>query len=64
MEKNYIDYLKTSSDTEVITLVKSFESQEIDFQKIVEMISPVKHDVMSYQTFLKSQKLDDLLNNL
>jgi hypothetical protein len=59
-EKEYINYLinnKKSIDTE---LLDKYFLNEIDFQTLIESIDLT--DILSYQSFIKSKKIDDLLN--
>ena len=59
-EKEYINYLidnKKSIDTK---LLDKYFLNEIDFQTLIESIDLT--DIQSYQSFIKSKKIDDLLN--
>lgn len=59
-EKEYINYLinnKKSIDTE---LLDKYFLNEIDFQTLIESIDLT--DILSYHSFIKSKKIDDLLN--
>ena len=59
-EEEYINYLinnKKSIDTE---LLDKYFLNEIDFQTLIEGIDLT--DILSYQSFIKSKKIDDLLN--
>ena len=59
-EKKYINYLihnKKSIDTK---LLDKYFLNEIDFQTLIESIDLT--DIQSYQSFIKSKKIDDLLN--
>jgi hypothetical protein len=59
-EKEYINYLinnKKSIDTE---LLDKYFLNEIDFQTLIMSIDLT--DILSYQSFIKSKKIDDLLN--
>lgn len=59
-EKEYINYLinnKKSIDTE---LLDKYFLNEIDFQTLIESIDI--GDILSYHSFIKSKKIDDLLN--
>ena len=59
-EKEYINYLinnKKSIDTE---LLDKYFLNEIDFQTLIESIYLT--DILSYHSFIKSKKIDDLLN--
>lgn len=59
-EKEYINYLinnKKSIDTE---LLDKYFLNEIDFQTLIESIDLT--DILSYNSFIKSKKIDDLLN--
>jgi hypothetical protein len=59
-EKEYINYLinnKKSIDTE---LLDKYFLNEIDFHSLIEIIDLT--DILSYQSFIKSKKIDDLLN--
>ena len=59
-EKEYINYLidnKKSIDTK---LLDKYFLNEIDFQTLIESIDLT--DILSYQSFIKSKKIDDLLN--
>jgi len=59
-EKEYINYLinnKKSIDTE---LLDKYFLNEIDFQTLIESVD--LGDILSYHSFIKSKKIDDLLN--
>ena len=59
-EEEYINYLinnKKSIDTE---LLDKYFLNEIDFQTLIEGIDLT--DIISYHSFIKSKKIDDLLN--
>ncbi len=59
-EKEYINYLinnKKSIDTE---LLDKYFLNEIDFQTLIDSIDLT--DILSYHSFIKSKKIDDLLN--
>ena len=59
-EKEYINYLinnKKSIDTE---LLDKYFLNEIDLQTLIESIDLT--DILSYHSFIKSKKIDDLLN--
>jgi hypothetical protein len=59
-EKEYINYLihnKKSIDTK---LLDKYFLNEIDFQTLIESIDLT--DILSYHSFIKSKKIDDLLN--
>lgn len=59
-EKEYINYLinnKKSIDTE---LLDKYFLNEIDFQTLIDSID--LGDILSYHSFIKSKKIDDLLN--
>jgi hypothetical protein len=59
-EKEYINYLidnKKSIDTK---LLDKYFLNEIDFQTLIESIDLT--DIQSFQSFIKSKKIDDLLN--
>jgi hypothetical protein len=59
-EKKYINYLidnKKSIDTK---LLDKYFLNEIDFQTLIMSIDLT--DIQSFQSFIKSKKIDDLLN--
>ena len=59
-EKEYINYLihnKKSIDTK---LLDKYFLNEIDLQTLIESIDLT--DILSYHSFIKSKKIDDLLN--
>lgn len=59
-EKEYIQHLidnKKSIDTK---LLDKYFLNEIDFQTLIDSIDLT--DILSYQSFIKSKKIDDLLN--
>lgn len=59
-EKKYINYLidnKKSIDTK---LLDKYFLNEIDFQTLIDSIDLT--DIQSFQSFIKSKKIDDLLN--
>ena len=59
-EKEYIQHLidnKKSIDTK---LIDKYFLNEIDFQTLIESVD--LGDILSYHSFIKNKKIDDLLN--
>lgn len=61
-EKEYIDYLIENVDNINTDTLDAYFLDKIDFTSLVESIDVTEHDVMSYNTFVKSKKIDDLTN--
>lgn len=63
MEKEYISYLISQDKSRINLMIEDYLLNKIEFDVIVESINPtIYEDVMSYFTFVKSKRLDDLLN--
>lgn len=63
MEKEYISYLISKDKSKINLMIEDYLLNKIEFDVIVESINPtIYEDVMSYFTFVKSKRLDDLLN--
>jgi hypothetical protein len=59
-EKEYINYLIENVNNIDTGLLDLYFLNEIDFTRLVESIDVTKFDVMSFNTFIKSKKIDDL----
>ena len=59
-EKEYINYLIDNNKSIDTKLLDKYFLNEIDFQTLIESIDLT--DIQSYQSFIKSKKIDDLLN--
>jgi hypothetical protein len=60
-EKEYINYLIENVKSIDTGLLDLYFLNEIDFDRLVESIDVTELDVMSFNTFIKSKKIDDLL---
>ena len=61
-EDQYIDYLIENIKSIDTMLLDSYFLNKIDFDKLVESIDVTKYNIMSYTTFIKSKKIDNLLS--
>jgi len=61
-EKEYIDYLIENVKQIDNKVLDAYFLNEIEFNEVIESIDVTKYNVMSYNTFVKSKKLDDLLS--
>lgn len=61
-EKEYIDYLIENVNEIDNKVLDAYFLNEIEFNEVTESIDVTKYNVMSYNTFVKSKKLDDLLS--
>jgi hypothetical protein len=61
MEKEYINYLIENKNVELVSsLLDSYFLDQIDFEELTDFICSV-NDVLTYRSFVKSKKIDDLL---
>lgn len=60
-EKEYIDYLIENVKEIDTSVLDDYFLNKLDFTSLVESIDVTRYDVMSYNTFTKSKKIDDLL---
>lgn len=64
-EKEYIKYLSKNfkGNNEVITILENYFNLNINFEEVVEEVSSLDNkSVMTYKTWIKSKKIDDLLS--
>lgn len=60
-EKEYINYLIENVNEIDNKVLDDYFLNEIEFNEVIESIDVTKYNVMSYNTFVKSKKIDDLL---
>lgn len=60
-EKEYINYLIENVNNIDTSLLDLYFLDKIDFTRLIESIDVTKFDVMSFNTFVKSKKIDGLL---
>jgi hypothetical protein len=60
-EKEYINYLVENVNQIDTGLLDLYFLDKIDFTSLIESIDVTKYDVMSFNSFVKSKKIDDLL---
>lgn len=64
-EKEYIKYLSKNfkGNNEVITILENYFNLNINFEEVIEEVSSLDNkSVMTYKTWIKSKKIDDLLS--
>ena len=61
-EKEYINYLIDNVNEIDTYLLDLYFLNEIDLSKIIESIDVTEHNLMSFSTFVKSKKIDNLLS--
>jgi hypothetical protein len=61
-EKEYIKYLIDNVDEIDTGLLDLYFLNEIDFTRLIEYINVTEHNVMSFNTFVKSKKIDNLFS--
>jgi hypothetical protein len=61
-EKEYIKYLIDNVNEIDTSLLDLYFLNEIDFTRLIESIDVTEHSVMSFNTFVKSKKIDNLLS--
>jgi len=61
-EKQYIDYLIENVKNIDSGILDDYFLDKIDFSSVIESIDVTKYDVMSYNTFLKDKKIDNLFD--
>jgi len=61
-EKEYIKYLIDNVNEIDTSLLDLYFLDEIDFTRLIESIDVTEYDIMSFNTFVKSKKIDNLLS--
>jgi len=61
LEKEYIEYLIESIDNIDRNLIDSYFLDKIDFNSLILVLDTTKYNVMSYKNFVKSKKINKLL---
>jgi hypothetical protein len=61
-EKEYIKYLIDNVNEIDTSLLDLYFLDEIDFTRLIESIDVTEYDIMSFTTFVKSKKIDNLLS--
>jgi hypothetical protein len=59
-EKEYINYLIENVKEIDNKILDDYFLNKIEFDEVIESIDATKFDVMSFNTFIKSKKIDDL----
>ena len=62
-EKEYINYLIKNVGEIDTKILDAYFLNEIEFNEVVESIDVTRCDIMSFNTFVKSKKIDDLLGS-
>jgi hypothetical protein len=60
-EKEYINYLVENVNQIDTGLLDLYFLDKIDFTSLIEKIDVTKYNVMSFNSFVKSKKIDNLL---
>lgn len=60
-EKEYINYLIENASEIDTKILDAYFLNEIEFNEVVESIDVTRCDIMSFNTFVKSKKIDDIL---
>ncbi len=61
-EKEYIEYLIENVLSIDTNLIDMYLLDKLNFDELIEKIDVTRYGVMSFTTFVKSKKLDNLLN--
>lgn len=61
-EKEYISYLIENVKDMNCNLLDSYFRNQIEFGELLEKLDVTEYNVLSYKKYLKSKKIDDLLN--
>jgi len=59
-EKQYVDYLIENVENIDTDVLDDYFLDKVDFTSLIESID-VSDDVLSFSTFVKSKKIDDLI---
>jgi hypothetical protein len=62
MEKEYIEYLIENVKEIDTSVLDSYFRSELDFYDLIKLIDVTSYDVLSYNSFVKSKKIDDLFS--
>jgi hypothetical protein len=61
-EKEYIDYLIENIKEIDTKILDNYFLNKLNFNSLIESINIKRYNIMSYTTWIKSRKIDELFN--